>query len=97
LPLLRPLIGMDKLEVSNEAERLGTFEISIEPDQDCCSLFVPRHPTTRARRDRIEAAESALDVPALVATAIEGSLVERFTFPIERREAAGEPLGAVAP
>src|SRR5437764_3605653 len=47
LPTLRPLIGMDKLEITTEARRLDTFEISIEPDQDCCTLFVPRHPATR--------------------------------------------------
>jgi thiamine biosynthesis protein ThiI len=92
LPLLRPLIGMDKLEVSLEAQRLGTFEISIEPDQDCCSLFVPRHPTTRARPEAIEAAEAALDVPALVATAVAGAAVERYRFPARESEPATERL-----
>src|SRR5262249_5839659 len=47
LPVLRPLVGMDKAEISAQAERIGTFEISIQPDQDCCQLFVPRHPATR--------------------------------------------------
>jgi tRNA uracil 4-sulfurtransferase len=97
LPLFRPLIGMDKLEVSAEAQRLGTFEISIEPDQDCCSLFVPRHPTTRARLERIAAAESALDVAALVSAAVEGAVVERYRFPDERSDVASEPLAGVAP
>jgi thiamine biosynthesis protein ThiI len=82
LPLFRPLIGMDKLEVSDEARRLGTFEVSIEPDQDCCSLFVPRHPTTRARLDRIEALEAGLDVTAWVASAVEGATIEHYRFPI---------------
>ena len=45
--MLRPLIGMDKLEITEQAHALGTFEISIEPDADCCTLFVPRHPATR--------------------------------------------------
>jgi tRNA uracil 4-sulfurtransferase len=81
LTLFRPLIGMDKLEVTVEAQRLGTFEISVEPDQDCCSLFVPRHPTTRAREASIEAAESALDVTALVEAAVKGAVVERHRFP----------------
>jgi thiamine biosynthesis protein ThiI len=80
LPLLRPLIGLDKLEVSDEARRLGTFEVSIEPDQDCCSLFVPRHPTTRARLDRIEALESGLDIAAWVASAVEGATIESYHF-----------------
>ncbi len=94
LPLFRPLIGMDKLEISTEAERLGTFEISIEPDQDCCSLFVPRHPTTRARLAAIEAAESALDVPRLIAVAVDGAVVERYRYPVADREPAAERLRA---
>lgn len=53
LPVLRPLIGMDKLEIINEAQRIGTFDTSIEPDQDCCTLFVPRHPNTRCRLTEI--------------------------------------------
>jgi thiamine biosynthesis protein ThiI len=92
LPLFRPLIGMDKQEVIAEAKRLGTLEISVEPDQDCCSLFVPRHPTTRARAASIEAAESALDVASLVETAVNGAVVElhRFPAPPGERE-PGEP------
>ncbi|MGH7819161.1 MAG: tRNA uracil 4-sulfurtransferase ThiI [Candidatus Binatia bacterium] len=92
LPLLRPLVGMDKLEVTDEARRLGTFEVSIEPDQDCCSLFVPRHPTTRSRLDLIRHAESALDVPRLVEAAIAGASVERYLFPNGPREPKPEPL-----
>jgi len=75
LPVLRPLIGMDKGEIANQAERLGTFETSIIPDQDCCQLFVPRHPTTRADPEEIAAAEARLDVDALVALAL--TAVER--------------------
>src|SRR5262245_36733174 len=92
LPVFRPLIGMDKLEVSREAERLGTFEVSIEPDQDCCSLFVPRHPTTRARRGSIEAAEAALDVESVVAAAVDGTVVERHRYPFADREPGTERL-----
>src|SRR5207248_1724289 len=47
VPVLRPLIGTDKIEITDEARRLGTFETSIEPDADCCTLFVPAHPATR--------------------------------------------------
>ena len=50
LPVLRPLIGMDKDEITAEAQRLGTYPISIIPDQDCCTLFTPKHPATKARR-----------------------------------------------
>jgi len=64
--VLRPLVGMDKSEIIAQAERIGTFETSILPDQDCCSLFVPAHPTTRATAAEVEAAEAALDVAALV-------------------------------
>lgn len=70
LPLLRPLVGMDKNEIVEQARRLGTFETSILPDQDCCTLFVPPHPETHARLEVVEQAEAALDVPAMVAQAI---------------------------
>lgn len=79
--VLRPLVGMDKLEVTGEAERLGTYEISIERDQDCCSLFTPRHPTTGARVATIRALEAGLDVAGLVAAAVDSAVVERYRFP----------------
>lgn len=81
LPILRPLIGMDKLEITAQAERLGTYLISIQPDDDCCQLFVPRHPATRMRIDQARMAEQRLDIPALVAAALAGTRVETFTFP----------------
>jgi thiamine biosynthesis protein ThiI len=81
MPVLRPLIGMDKLEITAEAQRLQTFEISIEPDADCCTLFVPRHPATRVSAEEILAAERRLDVPRLVALGLEGARLERFEFP----------------
>jgi thiamine biosynthesis protein ThiI len=81
LPILRPLIGMDKLEITAQAQRLGTFEISIEPDADCCTLFVPRHPATRVGAEEIARAESRLDVPRLVAMGCDGARVETFEFP----------------
>jgi thiamine biosynthesis protein ThiI len=80
LPILRPLIGMDKLEITAEARRLQTFEISIEPDADCCTLFVPRHPATRTFEDEIDAAESRLPIAALVAMGCDGAAVEMFAF-----------------
>lgn len=94
LPLFRPLVGMDKLEITTEAQRLGTFEVSIEPDQDCCSLFVPRHPATRARSGAIEAAEKELDVPALVETAVDGAVVERYRYPVAGGSMVSERLEA---
>ena len=53
---------MDKDEITVQARRIGTFEISTLPDQDCCQLFVPRNPATSAKRDEVLAAEEALDV-----------------------------------
>jgi thiamine biosynthesis protein ThiI len=81
LPVLRPLIGMDKLEITAQAQRLGTFEISIEPDADCCTLFTPRHPTTRAAAAEIAAAEVRLDLERLVAAGADGATLEVFEFP----------------
>jgi thiamine biosynthesis protein ThiI len=81
LPVLRPLVGMDKDEITAEARRLGTFEISTLPDQDCCQLFVPRSPATAARLEDVRQAEAALDVDALVARATEGAERETFDFP----------------
>src|SRR5262249_37448913 len=77
LPVLRPLVGMDKNEISTAAMQIGTYDTSIIPDQDCCTLFVPRHPATRAQPDEVAAAEARLDVPTLVALAVGAS--ERVT------------------
>lgn len=81
LPLLRPLIGMDKLEITDHAQRIGTFTTSIEPDQDCCSLFVPPHPSTKTRIDDIRRVERGLDVGALVKQGLNKAEVSEFTFP----------------
>ena len=70
LPIFRPLIGMDKDEITAEAIRIGTYPISIIPDQDCCPLFTPRNPLTRARLEEIEAAEQALPIDDLVGRAV---------------------------
>ncbi len=81
LPILRPLIGMDKLEITAEARAIGTLEISNEPDADCCSLFVPKHPGTRVGRDEALAMEARLDVAALVAAGVQAAREETFDFP----------------
>src|SRR4030095_10002825 len=60
LPIFRPLIGMDKEEITAEAQKLGTYPISIIEDQDCCQLFTPKHPATKARARDIEIAELTL-------------------------------------
>jgi tRNA uracil 4-sulfurtransferase len=85
LPVLRPLIGMDKEEITAEAERLGTYPISIIPDQDCCTLFTPKHPSTRARRRDVEHAESLLPVQEMIEKALAAAVAEEFRFPIISR------------
>jgi tRNA uracil 4-sulfurtransferase len=81
LPVLRPLIGMDKEEITAEARRLGTYPISIIPDQDCCTLFTPRHPATKARMADVQRAEAALPIDTIVSTAEAGAAMEEFRFP----------------
>lgn len=81
LPILRPLVGMDKEEIVEQANRLGSFEISIVPDQDCCQLFTPKHPATRATRPAVEEAESRLPIEEMVTRAVEQAEVEQFQFP----------------
>jgi len=82
LEILRPLVGMDKDEISAQAERIGTFPISIIPDQDCCQLFTPRHPATRVGVEDAAEAEQALPIDDMVATAVASAVVEEFRFPV---------------
>ena len=71
MPILRPLIGLDKLEIINLAKDYGTYDISILPDQDCCSLFLPKSPATKAKKQFIEVEEENLAVDNLVQDAID--------------------------
>jgi thiamine biosynthesis protein ThiI len=66
LPVLRPLIGMDKGEIIGQARAIGTYDISIIPDQDCCQLFIPKNPAVRTTIEEIERVEKALDIPGLI-------------------------------
>ena len=81
-PILRPLIGMDKLEITDEARRIGTYETSIEPDEDCCKLFTPPHPSTKTRIDELRKVERALDIPRLVKQGLDKAESSAFTFPL---------------
>jgi tRNA uracil 4-sulfurtransferase len=81
LPILRPLIGMDKLEITEQAQQLGSFTISIEPDQDCCKLFVPLHPSTRTKVADIHRIERGLETSAFVKQGVEKAELSTFTFP----------------
>jgi len=82
LPVFRPLIGMDKDEITAEAIRLGSYPISIIPDQDCCTLFTPRNPQTKSRLANIEAAERALPIEELVDRAVAEAVVEDTQYPV---------------
>ncbi len=84
LPVFRPLIGMDKDEITAEAQRLGTYPISIIEDQDCCQLFTPKHPATKARREDVDAAERALPIDDFVREAVDAAVVEDFHYPAPR-------------
>ncbi len=76
LPVLQPLIGLDKEEIVRLARRIGTFETSILPYEDCCTVFTPRHPKTHPKPEEVARAESAMDIEGLVAEALAG--VERI-------------------
>jgi thiamine biosynthesis protein ThiI len=73
LPVLRPLITYDKQDIIRVAQRIGTYETSILPYDDCCALFVPKHPATRARVGTLEAAEAGLDVAAMAEALADGA------------------------
>ncbi len=81
LPVLRPLIGMDKDEIVKQARAIGTFDISILPDEDCCTLFVPRNPDTHAKAWEVEAAEAKLDLERLVGETVARVESRQFRFP----------------
>lgn len=80
LPVLRPLIGMDKVEIIRIAREIGTFDTSILPYEDCCTVFTPRHPATRPNLEDVRAAEAKLDVEGLVAKALAGETWVRVKY-----------------
>lgn len=71
MPVMRPLIAMDKVDIMDKAREIGTYDISIQPYEDCCTVFLPKHPVTKPKLARIEKSESSLDVEALVNNAVE--------------------------
>lgn len=75
MPVMRPLIAMDKVDIMDKAMEIGTYEKSIEPYEDCCTVFLPKHPTTKPKLAQIEASESLLDVEALVEAAVKSEEV----------------------
>ncbi len=81
LPILRPLIGMSKQEIIAQARLLGTYDISVQPDEDCCSLFVARHSATRSDRQTVEALEAQLPMESLLHRALEQLKLAEYRFP----------------
>lgn len=75
LPVFRPLIGMDKMEIVDQARKIGTFEISIRPHEDCCSFMIPKHPRTRSRAEDLERIESNLEIDAWVVKGVKEAKV----------------------
>ncbi|MCA0616086.1 tRNA 4-thiouridine(8) synthase ThiI [Clostridioides difficile] len=80
LPVFRPLIAMDKSDIVDIAKKIGTFETSIVPEEDCCSVFSPRKPVTKPRLEKIEKSETALDIEKLVQDAIDKIEVKDIEF-----------------
>jgi thiamine biosynthesis protein ThiI len=80
LPVLRPVIGMDKEEIIRAARHIGTFDTSILPYEDCCTVFTPRHPKTHPKLADVRAAESVMDVQALVDKAVAGDERVRLSW-----------------
>lgn len=78
MPVFRPCIGMDKKEIIDISYKIGTFDISIEPYEDCCTVFTPRHPKTRPVLAEVEAAQAAFDFEPLIKEALEGITVKKF-------------------
>ena len=78
MPVFRPLIGMDKVDIIEIAGKIGTYETSILPYEDCCTVFVPKHPTTRPKLERVIEEESVLDIAALVKEAVESAELIRI-------------------
>lgn len=83
MPVLRPLIGSNKDEISREARALDSYPVSIIPDEDCCQLFTPRNPATKARRADVEEAEAKIPIDSMVDAAVEAAEREDFEFPVK--------------
>lgn len=73
MPVMRPLIAMDKVDIMDKAKEIGTYEKSIEPYEDCCTVFLPKHPTTKPKLFQIQESESKLNVKELVDEAVKSA------------------------
>ncbi|MFZ0980733.1 MAG: tRNA uracil 4-sulfurtransferase ThiI [Candidatus Acidiferrales bacterium] len=95
MPVFRPLIGMDKIEILATARQIGTYDISSEPFHDCCPVFLPRNPALSARAEELDEAEAKLDMPALITMGVRGATLERLSYVGGRVESA-EPVPLVS-
>ena len=82
LPVMRPLIAMDKTQIMDIAREIGTFETSIQPYEDCCTVFLPKHPATKPKLEKILESESKLDCEALIQAAVESEEIS-IIYPAE--------------
>jgi thiamine biosynthesis protein ThiI len=94
MPVFRPLIGTDKMEILEIARRIGTYEISSEPFHDCCPVFLPRSPELSAKPEELQEAEAKLDLEALIALGVRGATLEKFIY-ADGRIQAEEPRSVV--
>lgn len=81
-PIIRPLVAMDKLEIIDISKKIGTYDISIRPYEDCCTVFVPKQPKTRPRREKIHQFEDQVDFSKELQEAVDG--IETLTFKEEQ-------------
>ena len=79
MPVMRPLIAMDKVDIMDKAKEIGTYDISIQPYEDCCTVFLPKHPVTKPKLSKIEKSEEVLDVEGLVSAAVDSAEVIDIT------------------
>jgi tRNA uracil 4-sulfurtransferase len=91
VPVFRPLVGTDKMDIMATARKIGTYDLSSEPFHDCCPVFMPRVPELSSTPERLEEAEANLDVPALILEGLRGATIERFAYS-EGHVEASEPM-----
>jgi tRNA uracil 4-sulfurtransferase len=94
MPVFRPLVGTDKIEIMATARKIGTYDTSSEPFHDCCPVFMPRVPELSSTPEQLAEAETKLDVPALVLEGVRGATLEKFVYSGGRVEAS-EPKPVV--
>ena len=80
MPVFRPCIGMDKIEIIDIARKVDTFETSIEPYEDCCTVFTPQHPKVKPKLENIEKAQAKFDFEPLIQKAVENTVMKTFDY-----------------